>query len=60
MRVTKRDLFGLPLHLFTGTDYYFSFGMASVADVMLCLHVFLDSAAAVCVSKYFFGLFHDW
>ena len=36
MRVTKRDLFGLPLNLFTSTDYYFSLGTASIADVMVC------------------------
>jgi len=54
MRVTKRDFLGLPLNFLTGADNVFCFGVASVADVAVFIHVSLDSSAAVCMGKYFF------
>jgi hypothetical protein len=59
MRVTKRDFLGLPLNFLTGTDNVFRFGVASVTDVAVFIHISLDGAAAVCMGKYFFGLSHD-
>jgi len=59
MRVTKRDFFGLPLNFLAGADNVFRFGVASVTDVAVFIHVSLDSSAAVCMGKYFFGLSHD-
>jgi hypothetical protein len=59
MRVTKRDFFGLPLNFLTGADNGFCFGVASVTDVAVFIHVSLDSSAAVCMGNYFFGLSHD-
>jgi len=54
MRATKRNFLGLPLSFLTGADNVFCFGVASVADVAVFIHVSLDSSAAVCMGKYFF------
>jgi hypothetical protein len=59
MGVTKSDFFGLPLNFLTGADNGFRFGVAFATDVAVFIHVSLDSSAAVCMGKWFFGLSHD-